>query len=105
MREEINQVFRRPKIALSSRLLHSESEKEALQEKVAELMTQIAQERDAAERDAREKKTKVLSLTRELGESYVTIEEIKRKPLQTKLDELTNTQVRITRQPCTIQWF
>ncbi|CRL04792.1 CLUMA_CG017848, isoform A [Clunio marinus] len=55
---------------------------------------QFAQERDGAERDAREKETKVLSLTRELDEAYEKIEDLdtKRKTLQNELDELANTQ-------------
>lgn len=54
-----------------------------------------AQERDGAERDAREKETKVLSLTRELDEAYEKIDDLegKRKGLQNELDELANTQV------------
>ncbi|CAO1373534.1 unnamed protein product [Diamesa serratosioi] len=55
---------------------------------------QFAQERDGAERDAREKETKVLSLTRELDEAYEKIEDLdsKRKVLQNELDDLANTQ-------------
>lgn len=54
-----------------------------------------AQERDGAEREAREKETKVLSLTRELDEAYEKIDDLegKRKGLQNELDELANTQV------------
>lgn len=57
---------------------------------------QYAQERDGAERDAREKETKVLSLTRELDEACEKIDDLetKRKTLQNELDELANTQVR-----------
>lgn len=59
---------------------------------------QFAQERDGAERDAREKETKVLSLTRELDEAYEKIDDLdnKRKALQNELDELANTQVRVS---------
>lgn len=58
---------------------------------------QYAQERDGAEREAREKETKVLSLTRELDESFEKIDDLegKRKALQNELDELANTQVSI----------
>ena len=50
---------------------------------------------DGAEREAREKETKVLSLTRELDEAYEKIDDLegKRKGLQNELDELANTQV------------
>ncbi|XP_055688811.1 myosin heavy chain, non-muscle isoform X2 [Lutzomyia longipalpis] len=52
------------------------------------------QELDTAEREAREKETKVLSLTRELDEAYEKIEDLegKRKALQNELDELANSQ-------------
>ncbi|XP_055708521.1 myosin heavy chain, non-muscle [Phlebotomus papatasi] len=52
------------------------------------------QELDIAEREAREKETKVLSLTRELDEAYEKIEDLegKRKALQNELDELANSQ-------------
>ncbi|CAB3385979.1 Hypothetical predicted protein [Cloeon dipterum] len=55
---------------------------------------QIAQERDNAEREAREKETKVLSLTRELEEMNERVEELERgkRMLQSELDELANTQ-------------
>ncbi|XP_055837166.1 myosin heavy chain, non-muscle isoform X2 [Episyrphus balteatus] len=55
---------------------------------------QTAQERDTAEREAREKETKVLSLTRELDEAYDKIEDLetKRKVLQNELDDLANSQ-------------
>ncbi|CAB0032260.1 unnamed protein product [Trichogramma brassicae] len=55
---------------------------------------QYAELRDAAEREAREKETKVLSLTRELDEMIVKVEELERgrKSLQAELDELVNNQ-------------
>lgn len=55
---------------------------------------QYAELRDAAEREAREKETKVLSLTRELDEMNDKIEELERgrKSLQAELDELVNNQ-------------
>lgn len=55
---------------------------------------QYAQERDAAEREAREKETKVLSLTRELDDLSVKVEELERgrRALQAELDELVNNQ-------------
>lgn len=56
----------------------------------------LKRERDAAERDARDKETEVLSLTRELVEAYEKIEDLetKRKTMQNELDELANNQVR-----------
>ncbi|KAG4076752.1 hypothetical protein HA402_002039 [Bradysia odoriphaga] len=55
---------------------------------------QNSQDRDTAEREAREKETKVLSLTRELDEAYDKIEDLesKRKALQNELDDLANSQ-------------
>lgn len=55
---------------------------------------QYAELRDAAEREAREKETKVLSLTRELDELNDKVEELERgrKSLQAELDELVNNQ-------------
>lgn len=54
----------------------------------------MAIERDAAEREAREKETRVLSLTRELDELMVKVEELERgkRTLQNELDELINNQ-------------
>lgn len=54
----------------------------------------MAIERDTAEREAREKETRVLSLTRELDELMVKVEELERgkRTLQNELDELTNSQ-------------
>jgi myosin heavy chain 9/10/11/14 len=54
----------------------------------------IAQERDNAEREARDKETKVLSLSRELEEINEKVEELERgkRMLQSELDELANTQ-------------
>lgn len=51
-------------------------------------------ERDTAEREAREKETRVLSLTRELDELMVKVEELERgkRTLQNELDELINNQ-------------
>jgi myosin protein heavy chain len=48
-----------------------------------------AQERDAAVKDAREKDAKVLVLTRELDDAHSKIHD-----LESKLNELANTQVR-----------
>ncbi|XP_043216625.1 myosin heavy chain, non-muscle-like isoform X2 [Amphibalanus amphitrite] len=58
------------------------------------LCEQISLERDNAEREAREKETKVLSLTRELDEAQVVREELEkaRRQLQNELDELVNSQ-------------
>jgi myosin protein heavy chain len=55
---------------------------------------QYAELRDTAEREAREKETKVLSLTRELDELNDKVEELERgrKSLQAELDELVNNQ-------------
>lgn len=55
---------------------------------------QIAVERDGAEREAREKETRVLSLTRELDEMMDKLEELERgkRQLQAELDELANNQ-------------
>lgn len=54
----------------------------------------MAIERDTAEREAREKETRVLSLTRELDELMVKVEELERgkRTLQNELDELINNQ-------------
>jgi myosin heavy chain 9/10/11/14 len=54
----------------------------------------IAQERDNAKREARDKETKVLSLSRELEEINEKVEELERgkRMLQSELDELANTQ-------------
>lgn len=54
----------------------------------------MAIERDAAEREAREKETRVLSLTRELDELMAKVEELERgkRTLQNELDELINNQ-------------
>jgi myosin protein heavy chain len=55
---------------------------------------QYANERDAAEREARDKETRVLSLTRELDdlmEKYEDLERVK-KQIQAELDELMNNQ-------------
>lgn len=51
-------------------------------------------ERDAAEREAREKETRVLSLTRELDDFIEKVEELERskRQLQAELDELVNSQ-------------
>ncbi|KAF6200920.1 hypothetical protein GE061_005367 [Apolygus lucorum] len=58
------------------------------------LSQQITHERDAAEREAREKETRVLSLTRELDDFMEKIEELERskRQLQAELDELVNNQ-------------
>lgn len=58
------------------------------------ISVQYAELRDAAEREAREKETKVLSLTRELDELNDKVEELERgrKGLQAELDELVNNQ-------------
>lgn len=58
------------------------------------LSQQITLERDAAEREAREKETRVLSLTRELDDFMEKIEELERskRQLQAELDELVNNQ-------------
>lgn len=55
---------------------------------------QIAEQRDAAEKEAREKETRVLSLTRELDEMMDKLEELERgkRQLQAELDELANNQ-------------
>jgi len=54
----------------------------------------MAIERDTAEREAREKETRVLSLTRELDDLMVKVEELERgkRTLQNELDELINNQ-------------
>ncbi|XP_013779485.1 myosin heavy chain, non-muscle-like [Limulus polyphemus] len=54
----------------------------------------ISQERDNAEREVREKETKILSLTRDLDEKQDLLEEQERlrKQLQSELDELMNNQ-------------
>jgi predicted RNase H-like nuclease (RuvC/YqgF family) len=51
-------------------------------------------ERDAAEREAREKETRVLSLTRDLDGFMEKVEELERskRQLQAELDELVNNQ-------------
>lgn len=61
-----------------------------------EFEVDLKRKRDAAERDARDKETEVLSLTRELVEAYEKIEDLetKRKTMQNELDELANNQVR-----------
>ncbi|GAB0099171.1 Myosin heavy chain, non-muscle [Sergentomyia squamirostris] len=63
------------------------AEEKALSEK-------YSQDLDGAEREAREKETKVLSLTRELDDAYEKIDDLegKRKALQNELDELANSQ-------------
>ncbi|KAK7870315.1 hypothetical protein R5R35_003705 [Gryllus longicercus] len=55
---------------------------------------QYAKERDIAELEAREKETRVLSLTRELDEQSEKVEELERirRQLQSELDELVNNQ-------------
>ncbi|XP_024223619.1 myosin heavy chain, non-muscle isoform X2 [Bombus impatiens] len=55
---------------------------------------QYAEQRDVAEREAREKETRVLSLTRELDEMNEKVEELERirRGLQSELDELVNNQ-------------
>ncbi|XP_065222996.1 myosin heavy chain, non-muscle [Planococcus citri] len=55
---------------------------------------QIANERDTAEREARDKETRVLSLTRELDDLMEKYEDLERskKQLQSELDELMNNQ-------------
>lgn len=54
----------------------------------------MASEKDAAEKEARDKETLVLSVKRELDESNVKIEELERvrRQLQAELDELVNNQ-------------
>jgi myosin protein heavy chain len=84
--------------AQRTKVLELEKKQKVFDKVVAEekaISEQYAQERDGAERDAREKETKVLSLTRELDEAYEKIEDLesKRKTLQNELDELANTQV------------
>ncbi|EDX08653.1 GD24899 [Drosophila simulans] len=58
------------------------------------IRTDRSKERDTAEREAREKETKVLSVSRELDEAFDKIEDLenKRKTLQNELDDLANTQ-------------
>lgn len=62
----------------------------------------MAIERDAAEREAREKETRVLSLTRELDELMVKVEELERgkRTLQNELDELINNQGTADKNVC-----
>lgn len=62
----------------------------------------MAIERDTAEREAREKETRVLSLTRELDELMVKVEELERgkRTLQNELDELTNSQGTADKNVC-----
>lgn len=59
-------------------------------------------ERDTAEREAREKETRVLSLTRELDELMVKVEELERgkRTLQNELDELINSQGTADKNVC-----
>lgn len=59
-------------------------------------------ERDTAEREAREKETRVLSLTRELDELMVKVEELERgkRTLQNELDELINNQGTADKNVC-----
>lgn len=54
----------------------------------------MAAEKDSVEREAREKETRVLSLSRELDESNEKVEELERikRTLQGELDELVNNQ-------------
>lgn len=63
----------------------------------------MAIERDTAEREAREKETRVLSLTRELDEMMVKVEELERgkRTLQNELDELINSQGTADKNVCT----
>jgi len=63
----------------------------------------MAIERDTAEREAREKETRVLSLTRELDELMVKVEELERgkRTLQNELDELINNQGTADKNVCT----
>lgn len=62
----------------------------------------MAIERDTAEREAREKETRVLSLTRELDELMVKVEELERgkRTLQNELDELINNQGTADKNVC-----
>lgn len=62
----------------------------------------MAIERDTAEREAREKETRVLSLTRELDEMMVKVEELERgkRTLQNELDELINSQGTADKNVC-----
>jgi len=62
----------------------------------------MAIERDTAEREAREKQTRVLSLTRELDEMMVKVEELERgkRTLQNELDELINSQGTADKNVC-----
>nr|XP_027195410.1 myosin heavy chain, non-muscle-like [Dermatophagoides pteronyssinus] len=67
---------------------------DAMIQEEKELSAKIANERDQAERESREKETKILSLQRELEDRdnlYVENERAK-KLLQTELDELINNQ-------------
>lgn len=59
-------------------------------------------ERDTAEREAREKETRVLSLTRELDELMVKVEELERgkRTLQNELDDLINSQGTADKNVC-----
>jgi len=62
----------------------------------------MAIERDTAEREARDKETRVLSLTRELDEMMVKVEELERgkRTLQNELDELINSQGTADKNVC-----
>jgi len=67
----------------------------------------MAIERDTAEREAREKETRVLSLTRELDELMVKVEELERgkRTLQNELDELINNQGTADKNVCLYSLF
>ena len=66
----------------------------------------ISGERDTAEREARDKETKLLNLNRELDDTLVRLEESERskRQLQSELDEVVNSQVRISFPGALLRW-
>jgi myosin protein heavy chain len=59
------------------------------------ISARISEERDNAEREAREKETKLLSMTRALEDSLAQVEELERqkKALQVELEDVVSSQV------------